>query len=82
MSGDKKNCCEVMALALERRPANGLGLDWAIGMNMKTGSSREVIVYNFRRAKRTDTGKYGHGKPYANATFAPVKFCPFCGAQP
>ncbi len=56
MSAAKKNCCEVMALALERRPANGLGLDWAIEMNMKTGSIREVIVYNFRRAKRTDTG--------------------------
>lgn len=74
-------CCEIMKLTLERRPANAMGLDVSQCINFKTGKTREVAVYRFRKAKKGDDGKYGYGKQYADSTFAPVQFCPFCGAK-
>lgn len=74
-------CCEVMVLALERQPTTRIGLAVETMMNMHTGDSRPKAVIMFRRAKRTDTGKYGHGKKFAGSTFAPVEFCPFCGTK-
>lgn len=74
-------CCEVMKLALERRAANGMGLDIATGFNFKTGTTHDALVYHFRKARKDDAGKYGHGKKYAGSTFAPLAFCPFCGTK-
>ncbi len=81
MSDDYGECCEVMKLALERQPAGPVGLQCETMMNMRTGDSRPKVTIRFRKAKKGEGGMYGHGKPYANSTFAPVEFCPFCGAK-
>lgn len=74
-------CCEVMALALERGVQSRPGMYVGTLMNFRTGKSSDAIAIEWRRARKTDDGKYGYGKPYANTTYALVAFCPFCGAK-
>ena len=48
----------------------------------KKMSVRQVFVYHFSKAKKTDTHpKFGHKAEYGDVTYALVKHCPFCGAQ-
>ncbi len=73
------DCCEVMKLVLERRPASGTGFDIYTSFTFSAGAGGDVLAYNFRKAKKGDDGQYGYGKPYAKSTYAQVSFCPFCG---
>jgi hypothetical protein len=67
-------CCPVMELVLSRelparRPTCGLELaPWF----STSGKSGQAIVLHFPKSKDREA-------EHADATYAPVKFCPFCG---
>lgn len=75
-------CCPVMTMVLTRdthanpRP-KGFSVGHMFHLNGKPGADR--LIYQFNKAKKTDTSEHGHGSEFASATYAPVKHCPFCG---
>ena len=77
-------CCPVLALVLSRHvEGRNDGIQHAISFSAKDGVPSQPLVHAIRKAKRGETGPYGAGTEYANASYALVKFCPFCGkAQP
>ena len=68
------NCCPVLALALERSHPS-FGIQVCTYVDFKTGEFAYKVVEKFRKAKK------GDASPHASATYAAVKFCPFCGAK-
>ena len=71
-----KDCCPVLTLVLSRMPERSkVSLRYATGFNMKTGKVTEPkLIFDFPRGKdRADE--------FRNSTYAPVAFCPFCGAK-
>lgn len=69
----RKPCCPIFTLVMSRVSNDRVGLAWGHSFEMSTGKSKgAVLIYNFKRAK-------DRKEEFANTTYAPVKFCPFCG---
>ena len=71
------DCCELLPLVMGRcatsaRPI-GIVRETLISLN---GSERQAIVVHFPRAR---TGP--RGAKFANASYAELSFCPFCGTK-
>lgn len=67
-----KYCCPVLELVVGRQARQGIR--WGLMVNFSTGASRDELIIEFPRSKdRKDQ--------YANTTYAPLSFCPFCGAK-
>lgn len=70
-------CCPVMALVVTR--CNGsdrrVGITREMMLSFKTGRTRYELMLHFPKAKRGDKSEH------ASATYSPVNFCPFCGAE-
>lgn len=77
-------CCPVLKLVLERDVATGAaprGFEVAPFFSLEGKGTGVQLIYRFRKAKRTDVGEYGHGTKFADAAYAKVTHCPFCGAK-
>lgn len=81
MSGKVGSCCPVMDLVTIRGFDARLGVSRETGFNFTTCETYPAILTRFRKAKRGEDGKYGHGTEFANKTFAMFNFCPFCGKK-
>jgi hypothetical protein len=66
-------CCPVMKMALDNPPSAKAGLQLSQMFNTKSRDFFTAPIIYFKRVKK--------GEPFAGATYAPVKFCPFCGAK-
>jgi hypothetical protein len=68
-------CCAALQLVLSRwNPADKAGLTRETTFSF-TGSPRDVLLCRVRKAPRGDKSEF------ANATFAELRFCPFCGVK-
>ncbi len=76
MSKNTKDCCPVLTLVLSRMPERSkVSMRYASGFNLKTGrATGPVLIFDFPRGKNKDD-------EFRNSTYAPVSFCPFCGAK-
>lgn len=75
---NKKECCPVLTLALDRaKPGDQLGLKGEVLYSGSTGHTRTAVVLRFRAAPKACRNIAPHG----TATFAEVNFCPFCGKK-
>ena len=74
-------CCPVMELALSRASGQRSGLSVASMFKRDGSESRKTIICEFRKARRGEEGPYGAKSEFAGSTYAPVEFCPFCGAK-
>jgi hypothetical protein len=69
-------CCTVLEMVLSREhPSDRAGLAIAMSFSAKECAYKPTLVVRFRKAKR------GTKTEFAEATFAVVNVCPFCGAK-
>lgn len=74
------DCCEVMALVLDRGglETRQVGIQMGHFFSTKSGDTGSSPIVYFKRAKRAK------GEPkqqFDDSTYAPLKFCPFCAHE-
>lgn len=67
-----KYCCPVLELVVKREARHGLR--WGNMITFRTGKSRPKLILEFPKDKDKKA-------QFANTTYSPVAFCPFCGTQ-
>jgi hypothetical protein len=65
-----KFCCPVLELVVSRQARQGIR--WGLMVNFQTGKSHNELIIEFPRGKDRKA-------EFANTTYSPLSFCPFCG---
>lgn len=65
-------CCKLLPLAISRS-YTGKGLDYAFAFSPDGGPVGRPVILHIKRGKA--------GDDHRHATYAEIRFCPFCGAR-